>query len=38
MLIKRSGNDVETKVLVPIMSVATFVLLWFTAVSPTVVN
>lgn len=38
VLIKRSGNAVETKVLVPIMSVATFVLLWFTAVSPTVLN
>ncbi|MGW3045974.1 metal-dependent hydrolase [Kitasatospora sp. NPDC001159] len=34
VLIKRSGNSVETKVLVPIMSVATFVLLWFTALSP----
>ncbi|MFI2745404.1 metal-dependent hydrolase [Kitasatospora sp. NPDC018623] len=38
VLIKRSGNSVETKVLVPIMSVATFVLLWFTALSPTIVN
>ncbi|GAA3031320.1 metal-dependent hydrolase [Kitasatospora albolonga] len=38
VLIKRSGNAVETKVLVPIMSVATFVLLWFTAVSPTVLS
>ncbi|MFE5580222.1 metal-dependent hydrolase [Kitasatospora sp. NPDC056531] len=38
VLIKRSGNNVETKVLVPIMSVATFVLLWFTALSPTMVN
>ncbi|GAA1146593.1 membrane-bound metal-dependent hydrolase YbcI (DUF457 family) [Kitasatospora gansuensis] len=38
VLIKRTGNSVETKVLVPIMSVATFVLLWFTAVSPTVLT
>ncbi|MFJ6379649.1 metal-dependent hydrolase [Kitasatospora sp. NPDC092039] len=38
VLVKRSGNSVETEVLVPIMSVATFVLLWFTALSPTIVN
>lgn len=34
VLIKRSGNSVETKVLVPIMGVATVALLWFTALSP----
>ncbi|MFF3598653.1 metal-dependent hydrolase [Kitasatospora indigofera] len=38
VLIKRSGNSVETKVLVPVMSLATFVLLWFTAVSPGVLG
>ncbi|GAB2722068.1 metal-dependent hydrolase [Kitasatospora kifunensis] len=38
VLIKRSGNDVETKVLVPIMTVATFALLWFTALEPTVLG
>ncbi|MFJ1707831.1 metal-dependent hydrolase [Kitasatospora sp. NPDC088346] len=38
VLINRSGNGVETKVLVPLMTVATFVLLWFTAVSPTVLT
>ncbi|MFE9428227.1 metal-dependent hydrolase [Kitasatospora sp. NPDC006697] len=38
VLIKRSGNDVETKVLVPIMTVATFALLWFTAGAPTVLG
>jgi membrane-bound metal-dependent hydrolase YbcI (DUF457 family) len=38
VLIKRSGNDVETKVLVPIMTVATFALLWFTAVEPAVIS
>ncbi|GAA1963687.1 metal-dependent hydrolase [Kitasatospora viridis] len=38
VLIKRSGNDMETKVLVPIMTVATFAALWFTALEPTVLN
>ncbi|GAA1251941.1 metal-dependent hydrolase [Kitasatospora nipponensis] len=38
VLIKRSGNDMETKVLVPIMTVATFALLWFTALEPTVLG
>jgi membrane-bound metal-dependent hydrolase YbcI (DUF457 family) len=34
VLIKRSGNDVETKFLVPMMGVATLALLWFTALGP----
>lgn len=34
VLIKRSGNDVETKFLVPLMGVGTLVLLWFTALAP----
>ncbi|WP_055586269.1 metal-dependent hydrolase [Peterkaempfera griseoplana] len=38
VLIQRSGNTVETKVLVPLMSVATLALLWFTALAPTVGN
>ncbi|AXI78812.1 metal-dependent hydrolase [Peterkaempfera bronchialis] len=38
VLIKHTGNKVETKVLVPLMSVATVALLWFTALSPTVVG
>ncbi|MFE0462190.1 metal-dependent hydrolase [Kitasatospora sp. NPDC058965] len=36
VLIKRSGNDVETKVLVPIMTVATLALLVLTTFEPTV--
>ncbi|WP_407918379.1 metal-dependent hydrolase [Kitasatospora sp. NE20-6] len=31
VLIRRSGNGVETRLLVPLMTVATFVLLWFGA-------
>ncbi len=38
VLIKSSGNGVETKVLVPIMTVATFGLLWFAAVQPGVIG
>lgn len=38
VLIKRTGNTMETKVLVPIMGVATFALLWFTAVQPVFVG
>jgi membrane-bound metal-dependent hydrolase YbcI (DUF457 family) len=38
VLIKRSGNDMETKVLVPIMSVATVALLLFSTVGPTVLG
>ncbi|MDH6138286.1 MULTISPECIES: metal-dependent hydrolase [Kitasatospora] len=38
VLIKRSGNDMETKVLVPIMSVATIALLLFSTVGPTVLG
>lgn len=38
VLIKRSGNDVETKVLVPIMAVATCALLVFATVNPAIVN
>ncbi|MFE6689097.1 metal-dependent hydrolase [Streptomyces sp. NPDC057743] len=34
VLIKHSGNKVETEILTPIMGVATVVLLWFTALSP----
>ncbi|GAA2155045.1 metal-dependent hydrolase [Kitasatospora kazusensis] len=30
-LIKRTGNSVETKFLVPVMTIATFAVLWFTA-------
>ncbi|MFC5908226.1 metal-dependent hydrolase [Streptacidiphilus monticola] len=33
-IIKSSGNNVETDILVPIMGVATVVLLWFTALAP----
>ncbi|MFB7619541.1 hypothetical protein [Kitasatospora sp. NPDC056181] len=38
VLIKRGGDEVGTRALVPIVSAAAFVLLWFTAVPPTVVN
>ncbi len=39
VLIKRTGNDMETKILVPVMTVATFgLLLWSTAISPTVLS
>jgi len=34
VMIERSGNDVETKALVPMLGIATVVLLWFTALSP----
>jgi membrane-bound metal-dependent hydrolase YbcI (DUF457 family) len=34
VLIQHSGNNVETKVLVPIMGLATVALLWFTALAP----
>ncbi|WP_406209388.1 metal-dependent hydrolase [Kitasatospora sp. NBC_01560] len=35
VLIKRTGNGVETKFLVPLMTIATFVLLWWAAFPPT---
>ncbi|WP_436560648.1 metal-dependent hydrolase [Kitasatospora sp. HPMI-4] len=38
VLIKRTGNKMETNVLVPIMSAVTFVMLGFACLGPTVVN
>jgi membrane-bound metal-dependent hydrolase YbcI (DUF457 family) len=38
VLIKRTGNKMETNILVPIMSVVTFVMLGFACLGPTVVN
>jgi len=34
VVIKSSGNRLETEILVPVMGIATVALLWFTAISP----
>ncbi len=38
VLIKRTGNRLETRFLVPLMTVATFVLVWLAAFSPSVLT